>query len=685
MSARAFAAVLTRRPRVGPALLTATLAAVVFGVPAAKAEAATVHPSPGSGTITDHYGNPDCCPYVTDIEVETTVAPTRIEPGQPFSGSSGKTDTITGNASFCDPNGTAPSHGENPVSEWTFVRVAPGSTSYNGTLESVTLPATGTETFDSTYGCDSSTTFRQIHEHRATFSVSGGATQGLTPGCYQPSYGGSGLSGNETGTLAVFAIGTDIASCAATSKCSDGQDNDGDGQADHPLDPGCSAPDDDSERGTNQCDNGLDDDGDGQADFGRDPQCWNIPDASEAAGCRRDRGQVGTIRPSYDGGYYGLNLFRFSGFARYCWDGVSSEVLFASALGVTNLGKHAIKETALELLGFTFEVVPPDPDVLTTGPTATLRGGFETHVDLIGVVTNAFGGAIARRMVDRFATAAEKGDPNAWLEAIRLGTRELHLAVVKQMIDVVEKLGRYLPDRIAYVIASEVWQKVKPALHRIDGLHTALGKELRYPGRLPEPDAKQAAERATENVNDFFQSRVLDFFTWKVPAWLPVITISTSPDGTATALLNYDGNPLISTELTPGNTEDDDVVVFAGETVAETVASRAAAATVARTTRRRLRTGMAIKTPAAPGTLEVTVIQRETIGRGARASASRSRVLARARKLVRRQGTTRLQLRPTSLGKRALARPGTTIAEIRVKVNPKRGPSARAKLITAFK
>lgn len=66
------------------------------------------------------------------------------------------------------------------------------------------------------------------------------------------------------------------------TQCSDGLDNDGDGQIDFPNDPGCSSPADNDELGTNECDDGIDNDGDTFIDFPADPQCLNPSELNEA-------------------------------------------------------------------------------------------------------------------------------------------------------------------------------------------------------------------------------------------------------------------------------------------------------------------------------------------------------------------------------------------------------------------
>lgn len=56
-------------------------------------------------------------------------------------------------------------------------------------------------------------------------------------------------------------------------ECNDGKDNDGDGKIDFPNDPGCSGPDDDSEKTLPECSDGKDNDGDGKIDS-NDPECY---------------------------------------------------------------------------------------------------------------------------------------------------------------------------------------------------------------------------------------------------------------------------------------------------------------------------------------------------------------------------------------------------------------------------
>jgi len=75
-------------------------------------------------------------------------------------------------------------------------------------------------------------------------------------------------------------------SCEVTQACSDGVDNDVDSHFDFPLDPGCDAAEDDSERSAAlPCDDGFDGDGDGGIDFAGDDDLDGISDPPGDLGC----------------------------------------------------------------------------------------------------------------------------------------------------------------------------------------------------------------------------------------------------------------------------------------------------------------------------------------------------------------------------------------------------------------
>ncbi|MDG2050948.1 MAG: serine protease [Myxococcota bacterium] len=92
------------------------------------------------------------------------------------------------------------------------------------------------------------------------------------------------LQGNLSIAADLSSYRAEILTITGTAACSNGLDDDLDGLADSPSDPGCSSPMDDSERAVHlACDDGLDNDGDGQIDYPNDPQCLSASTGSEFA------------------------------------------------------------------------------------------------------------------------------------------------------------------------------------------------------------------------------------------------------------------------------------------------------------------------------------------------------------------------------------------------------------------
>ncbi len=91
----------------------------------------------------------------------------------------------------------------------------------------------------------------------------------------------SSLFGNAGLVADLFAYRSEILAVIDQPDCDDGLDDDGDGLADYPADPGCTSPTDTSEREASlACDNELDDDNDGLIDLS-DPGCTAPGDTSE--------------------------------------------------------------------------------------------------------------------------------------------------------------------------------------------------------------------------------------------------------------------------------------------------------------------------------------------------------------------------------------------------------------------
>jgi cysteine-rich repeat protein len=90
--------------------------------------------------------------------------------------------------------------------------------------------------------------------------------------------------------------------------CADGVDNDGDGQTDHPADPGCiDTLDLDEHDPTLPCDDGVDGDGDGLADYSADaelsdPGCKDPAWTTESPQCQDGKNNDGQAGIDFDGG-----------------------------------------------------------------------------------------------------------------------------------------------------------------------------------------------------------------------------------------------------------------------------------------------------------------------------------------------------------------------------------------------
>jgi hypothetical protein len=115
------------------------------------------------------------------------------------------------------------------------------------------------------------------------------ATSGLeNPQCNN----GGDDDGDGQIDLADFGCSNASDNSEASLQCSDGLDNDGDGKIDFPADPGCTAPNDNTELGTTQCTDGIDNDGDGLIDFPAETGCaldpsnpFQQPDDFEGPDC----------------------------------------------------------------------------------------------------------------------------------------------------------------------------------------------------------------------------------------------------------------------------------------------------------------------------------------------------------------------------------------------------------------
>ncbi len=111
--------------------------------------------------------------------------------------------------------------------------------------------------------------------------------------------------------------------------CSDGVDDDGDGEIDFPFDPGCERADDADEADPAtlpECGNGEDDDGDDDVDYPADPGCGSAADAQEQDECIPG---VLVDELGDDGDVAGTTAGQSSNFTSFCGGSESGEDIYS--------------------------------------------------------------------------------------------------------------------------------------------------------------------------------------------------------------------------------------------------------------------------------------------------------------------------------------------------------------------
>jgi hypothetical protein len=111
------------------------------------------------------------------------------------------------------------------------------------------------------------------------------------------------LYGNVTFAVDLAYYRAAILALASQPACSDGLDDDADGLADYPDDPGCASASDVDERSPLLvCDDGADNDGDGFSDFPDDPGCRDGAHPTENPQCQDGVNNDGQVGIDFDGG-----------------------------------------------------------------------------------------------------------------------------------------------------------------------------------------------------------------------------------------------------------------------------------------------------------------------------------------------------------------------------------------------
>ena len=187
---------------------------------------------------------------------------------------------------------------------------------------------------------DSSTSFGTFQ-----LSVSGIISTGQS--CEGP-LAQSGALSCAAGALCKGTAGSRTCQLAA---CSDGNDNDGDGKKDYPLDPGCDSPDDDTEADpatAPKCANGSDDDSDGKTDYANDLSCWAASGTAEAF-CNTETDRVQLL---YAPTLTGTTASAHANYTTGCGSSASAnDITFALELPV------AVQSLTVDTIGSAFDTI----------------------------------------------------------------------------------------------------------------------------------------------------------------------------------------------------------------------------------------------------------------------------------------------------------------------------------------
>lgn len=113
----------------------------------------------------------------------------------------------------------------------------------------------------------------------AVVAGAGGVFSAMVPTLYPGQH--LNATAQAGGEVTSFHSAPDVIVQGGPAACNDGLDNDGDGFADFPDDPGCDDAGDNDETNTPQCSDGVDNDGDGFTDFPDDLGCADADDDDE--------------------------------------------------------------------------------------------------------------------------------------------------------------------------------------------------------------------------------------------------------------------------------------------------------------------------------------------------------------------------------------------------------------------
>jgi hypothetical protein len=300
-------------------------------------------------------------------------------------------------------------------------------------------------------------------------------------------------------------------------QCLDGQDNDSDGRIDL-LDPGCSGVQDNSESPDPPC-SGAD------VRFGVTTPEWSARVAIK--------------------GFFDAELFRYAATVTYCYDGRTSEIRLASAVGTVDVG---IETGALALLGFELAHDPAENQFPVSGNRADLTSDFDVTF-FPGVLLNriGFGSTVNKVIGDQLTKVLNKLIPPFGYESrfvsevakhvdslVSRTSRYIHEELAKAEV----RFAKFVGPRLAEAMIDQARAKLIGALADFKREADAALSTRAYVGLAAEQITGDLVSKAIANVQEAL--------TVEFSVWTPTITVVISPEGVVGSSIGGGANPFLT-------------------------------------------------------------------------------------------------------------------------------------------
>lgn len=380
--------------------------------------------------------------------------------------------------------------------------------------------------------------------------------------------------------------------------------------------------------------------------------------------CRETGGQQRVFSPDYAArvalfGLPDVDLFRFQGNVRYCFDGKTARMIHAAGFGAVDYG---FDTGVLENLGFTVRYDSTEEDVRWANDTAVLTGDFDvqfkwlTLVDRVGL-TKAAKKRLAKEAEKALARRLARYDHRELAPTVLKWTAKQNTKLLIAADEMLPKLQRVLPDRLAEEVHKLMYSKLKDKL-------TEWRNETVAYFSTPNLVKKSTSAYASFIVDSLYE-KLEGLTTSTFSVWTPTVTVTALPNGEVASSLGGTNNFLLQTSENPTQSEP---TPLAPKTARLAATSTARSVRLARVRKGK---GTPLRLVGDPGTVTLDVLARD----GVRASAKRAKptLLARGKARFAKRGWRTLTIKPTRAGRATANKARRVRATVKVTVKPTGG------------